>query len=121
MGKSSTREDREWRCMEIAIYLYRYIEHMYRRMQDSQEPITLTALADYLETNLESDCLEEFVAWEFAIGRSPEVLRRIADDLGANGFDKALSRGEYVPVVLMMANDVLHLEDLEPEEEQSIY
>jgi hypothetical protein len=110
--------DREWRCMAIAIYLYRYIEQACRRMQDSKERITLTTLADYLEADLDSDFRKELVGWRFAIDGGPAVLRQIADGLGANGFDKMLSKGECVPVVLMVANDVLRMEDGESEEEQ---
>jgi hypothetical protein len=112
--------DREWRCMVIAIYLYRYIEHVSQQMRGTEERITLTTLADYLEADLVSGCHEEFVAWKFAIEKSPEILREIAGDLGAIGFDKMLAKGESVPVVLMMANDILRMEDGKLEGERPV-
>jgi hypothetical protein len=115
MGKSSTRADWQWRCMAIAIYLYRYVEDVGRQIRGTDERITLTTLADYIEADLKGGRREEFAAWKFAIDKGPEVLREIAEGLGAEGFNKMLSKGECVSIALMMASDVLRMEDGESE------
>jgi hypothetical protein len=117
MSYSETQEDRQWRCMAIAMCLYRYLERVGELMCAQSVSVTLTGLADYIQAGLASERCEErpayvHSAWElsrrdFAVERVPEALRKLSTELGANGFDKMLGDGEYATVVLMVVTDVL--------------
>ena len=102
-----TEEDRQWRCMAIAMYFHRYLERLAELMRTQSIPITLTSLADYMEASLSNDHNDEFATWKFAVEECPRILRSLANDMGANGFNKMLSEGEYIPVVLILVTDVL--------------
>jgi hypothetical protein len=113
MGYSPTQEDREWRCMAIAMYLYIYLEQISQQLRDSNQQVTLITLADHLEADFATECPREFACWQFAIRKSPEVLRNLADGLAGKGFDKMLADGEHLVVVLMVVTDINRIEGVE--------
>jgi hypothetical protein len=116
--------------MAISMCLYRYLERVGELMCAQSILVTLTGIADYMQASLASERCEERPAyervacelsrWDFAVERVPEALRKLSMELGADGFDKMLSKGEYATVVLMVVTDVLRMEDGEPEEERSV-
>ncbi len=130
MFNSETEEDRQWRCMAVAMCLYRYLERVGELMCAQSILVTLTSLADYMQACLASERCEERPAyehaawelsrWDFAVERVPEALRKLSEELGADGFDKMLAKGEFATVVLMVVTDVLHMEGGESTQRSSV-
>jgi hypothetical protein len=48
-----------------------------------------------------------FTGWHFGLDKIPEVIRKLSTECGGGGFNKMLTEGEYIPVVLMVVTDVL--------------
>jgi hypothetical protein len=107
MSYIETQEDQQWRCMALAMYLHRYLERLGAFLGGQNIPVTLANLAEYMEAGAVNGHHEEFAAWKFAVEDCPRILRNLAVDICATGFNKMLAKGEYIPVVLIVMTTAL--------------
>lgn len=96
-----------WRAMTIAMELHRFIERLVAQVRSAAEPVSLWAVAEYMQLALEEGRLAQFDVWNFDIYQGPPILKELHRQPSAGLLNERLADGLCGTVVVQLASRIL--------------